>query len=136
MTTSEKKPFVNVLLDSYLDSNVYRDLLKTFAKESISLLEYGNLSISNMSSALVNQVQFSESEISPFHKHDIDCDTALATAVRTQSAMRFNDIKIDFSALQSFLIESFAFNQAGTRPYPSAGALYPVEALVFYLKNV
>ena len=132
MDVIEKKPFVNALLDNYLDTSVYNDLLKTYAKETISLVEYGNLSITNMNSAILNLVQLTESEISPFHKYDIDCDDSEAIpALRMPSIAKFNEKKIDFSLLKRLLVQSFSPSNSGNRPYPSAGALYPIEPFVF-----
>jgi SagB-type dehydrogenase family enzyme len=135
MDATEKKPFINALLDNYLDSRVYHDVLKTYSKETITFIDYGNLSITNMSSDLINQVQFTETEISPFHKHDIDCEDHIPTeTMRMPSLAVFDDKKIDFADLRRLLIRSFSPNQ-GTRPYPSAGGLYCVEPLVFLFQE-
>lgn len=126
------KIFVNALLDSYLDSNVHQDVVKMHAKESITLLNYANINISNINNAIVEQIQFSEAEISPFHLHDIKCDHAdNHTHSRQPSLNRFSTKKIDFIELQKLLIHSFASDKNGRRPYPSAGGIYPVEPLVF-----
>lgn len=135
MNVSEKKPFINALVDHYLDQSVYHDILKTYAKETISFMDYGNLSITNMSSVLLNQVQFTETEISPFHKHDIDCENTQPTQTRRKPSVAvFNDKKIDFSDVQSILVNSFSPND-DTRPYPSAGGLYCIEPLVFLFQE-
>jgi SagB-type dehydrogenase family enzyme len=135
MDATAKKPFINAQLDSYLDQNVYLEILKTYARETISFIDYGNLSITNMSSLLLNQVQFTETEISPFHKYDIDCKNDVpTTARRMPSTSKFNDKKIDFSDIQRLLISSFSPNE-DTRPYPSAGGLYCVEPLIFLFKK-
>ena len=60
MEEVDKKPFINAILDHYIDPIVYQDILKSYAKETISFLGYGNLSITNMSSTLLNQVQFTD----------------------------------------------------------------------------
>lgn len=136
MDVVEKKPFINALLDSYLDSRVYHDILKTYAKETIAFMEYGNLSITNMSSTLTNQIQFTEAEMSPFHKHDIECENTSSTLISRQPSVGvFNDKKIDFLAIQHLLIQCFSPSETGTRPYPSAGGLYPIEPLVFLFKE-
>ena len=132
MELSQKKTFVNTLLDSHLDSNVYNDILKTYAKETISLIKYGNLNITNVNTAIVNQIQMTESELSPFHKHDIDCDLHFQYEdARKPSLSVFNQKKIDFFTLKRFLVESFSPSENNSRPYPSAGGIYPVEPLVF-----
>ena len=135
MNVSEKKPFINALLDNYLDQSVYHDILKTYAKETISFMDYGNLSITNMSSELLKQVQFTETEISPFHKHDIDCEGPQQKNMkRMPSVAVFNDKTIDFSDIKRLLVDSFSPNEE-TRPYPSAGGLYCIEPLVFLFQE-
>ena len=135
MEEVEKKPFINAILDNYIDQIVYQDILKSYAKETISFLSYGNLSITNMSSTLLNQVQFTETEISPFHKHDIDCEKFVpAKKNRKPSIALFDEKKLDFPIIQQLLVNSFSDNE-GTRPYPSAGALYCVEPLVFLFEE-
>ena len=43
--------------------------------------------------------------------------------------------KINFAVLQSWLINTFSPDEAGRRPYPSAGGLYPVEPLIFLFEE-
>lgn len=69
-----KKPFISSLVEGCIDSTVQNDLLKTYAKECISFIEYGNLSITNVDPQIINRVEFTECEISPFHPHDIECN--------------------------------------------------------------
>ena len=135
MDVTDKKPFINALLDNYLDMNVYRDILKSNAKETISLMSFGNLSITNMSTTLLQQVQFTETEILPFHQHDIDCaDFTPTQEPRQPSVAVYNEKPLDFKTLQQLLINAFADHE-GRRPYPSAGALYCVEPLVFLFEE-
>ena len=47
------------------------------------------------------------------------------------SIAKFNEKKIDFSLLKRLLVQSFSPSNSGNRPYPSAGALYPIEPFVF-----
>jgi SagB-type dehydrogenase family enzyme len=76
-----------------------------------------------------------ETEISPFHKDDIDCSTITTTQEpRLSSLAIFNDQPLDFSQVQQLLVNAFAEHQ-GTRPYPSAGGLYCVEPLVFLFEE-
>lgn len=135
MNIPEKKTFINALLDNYLDQSVYHDILKTYAKETISFMDYGNLSITNISTALLKQVQFTETEISPFHKHDIDCKSSQPTTTkRMPSVAVFNDKKIVFEDIKRLLVDSFSPNDE-TRPYPSAGGLYCIEPLIFLFQE-
>lgn len=136
MTTEAKAPFINGLVEGSIDAQVYQDVRKTFARETISFLKHGNLSITNTNPKLISRVQFTECEISPFHKHDIDCSNVSVSGFdRKASNTRFADKKIDFSQIQSLLVNSFSPNESGSRPYPSAGGLYPVEPLVFLFND-
>ncbi|MDI9817798.1 MULTISPECIES: SagB/ThcOx family dehydrogenase [unclassified Legionella] len=131
MEEQTSKTFINSILDSHIDSDVHQDILKNHAKESITLLNFGNINISNVNSKIIQQVEFSETEISPFHKNDIDCTAAVDSVCRKPSTYTFNQQKISFPDLQALLIRSFSPGENGRRHYPSAGGLYPVEPLVF-----
>jgi SagB-type dehydrogenase family enzyme len=127
-----KKPFISSLVEGCVDSAVQQDLLKSFAKESITFLEFGNLSITNVNPLVINRVEFTECEISPFHTHDINCTADKnSDFVRASSFSHFAPTPIDFSILQNFLIHTFSPDQKGHRPYPSAGGLYPLEPIIF-----
>ncbi|CAM2961953.1 SagB/ThcOx family dehydrogenase [Legionella worsleiensis] len=133
MQTKEKnKSFISCNVDSYLDSTVYNDVLKTYAKECITLLDYGFVAISSLENSIIEPVQFTECEISPFHLHDIPCDsTSEPSFKRAKSSFVFTQKKIKCTELQSWLINTFSPDDEGRRPYPSAGGLYPVEPLIF-----
>lgn len=131
-----KSIFINGLIEGSLDSQVYQDVRRTFARETISFLKHGNLSITNINPKLINRVQFTECEISPFHSHDIDCSSMENTSFqRKASTPRFSNQKIDFALLQQLLVNCFSPNEFNKRPYPSAGGLYPVEPLVFLFQE-
>ncbi len=132
MAKGSNTTFISGLVESSVDAQVYQDIRKTFARETISILKHGNLSITNTHPRLINRVQFTECEMSPFHKHDIDCsDLPPIDFVRKPSCSKFTSKKIDFKQIQHLLINAFSLTESGTRPYPSAGGLYPVEPLVF-----
>ena len=132
MTTGKKTTFVNGLVDASVDAQVYQDIRKTFARETISFIKHGNLSITTNNPRLISRVQFTECEISPFHKHDIDCSQIEPSDFsRKASTPEFTNRAIDFTTIQELLVNSFAQEPSGRRPYPSAGGLYPVEPLVF-----
>lgn len=128
-----KSTFINSLVEGSVDAQVYQDIRKTFARETISFIKYGNLSITNTSPKLISRVQFTECEISPFHKHDIDCSQVENTDEERQASIfKFSNKNIEFPSIQSMLVRSFSANTTqGKRPYPSAGGLYPIEPLVF-----
>lgn len=131
-----KKPFINGLVESCIDPQVYQDVRRTFARESISILNHGNISITDTNPKLIARVQFTECEISPFHKHDIDCnDINEAEFKRLSSTSKFSTEKMAFKDIQNLLVNSFSPSKNGSRPYPSAGGLYPVEPLVFLFND-
>lgn len=131
-----KTTFTTGLVEASLDAQVYQDIRRTFARETISFIKRGNLSITNTNPALITRVQFTECEISPFHHHDIDCSHIETSSFeRNASLPKFIDKKIDFSAIQSLLVNTFSPCESGSRPYPSAGGLYPVEPLVFLFED-
>lgn len=129
---NKEKTFISSNVENYVDTKVYQDVVKSYAKECVSLLDYGFAAISSVEEAAIERVQFTECEISPFHKNDIECmDVGEKRFHRQASSSRFSGEKVDFSQLQSFLIQTFSPDEKGRRAYPSAGGLYPVEPLVF-----
>ena len=77
----------------------------------------------------LRSLEKSDFEISPFHDQDIACLPNMdAYLCRQRSANSFNKQLIPFTTLKNILHHSFAAKN-GHRPYPSAGALYPVEVL-------
>lgn len=132
MIKNSNTTFISSLVEGYIDPKVYQDVQQTYARETISLLKYGNISITDTNTDAITRVQFTECEISPFHKHDIDCsETEVSCFNRLASKRKFQDKKIQFELIQKFLISAFSPDESGHRPYPSAGGLYPVEPLVF-----
>lgn len=127
-----KDPFISGLVEGHVDVKVYQDIIKTHAKESISFLDYGNLSITNIDQRVISRVQFTECEISPFHHHDIECkEHQTSFFSRMASTPQFAAKRIAFSDIENLLINAFSPHEDNRRPYPSAGGLYPVEPLVF-----
>jgi len=133
MTTKINTTFINSLVEGSIDAQVYQDIRRTFARETISFIKHGNLSITNTNPKLISRVQFTECEISPFHKHDIDCNHIQNEDIERQaSTFKFIDKKMDLTTIQNLLVSSFSPKSADAkRPYPSAGGLYPIEPLVF-----
>ena len=54
---------------------------------------------------------------------------------RKPSLRQFSKKLLDFSDINTLLINSFSPNDEGHRPYPSAGALYPIEPILFLFKE-
>lgn len=130
---SIKNHYINgASLNSHIDTDVHQDILKTHARETICLLPFGNVAKANIPSAVIKEVENTEYEISPFHKYDIDCSEPKTTSFyRAPSLSKFSERSMDFSVLKQVLVNSFAADESRRRPYPSGGALYPVEPLVF-----
>lgn len=136
MSKPTNSVFTNGLIEGSMDAQVYQDIRKTYARETISFIKHGNLSITNVSPKLISRVQFTEAEISPFHKHDIDCSHLQPNEfIRKTSTPKFSNKNIELSTIQQVLVNSFSPGDSGSRPYPSAGGLYPVEPLVFIFKD-
>lgn len=127
----DKKPFISALVEGQLDTGVYQDVLRTYAKETIAMPAYGNLSIASINASHIARVEYTETEISPFHFHQISCQSVRSENKRKASLAKFRARKISLEAIQSLLVNCFSPNETGHRPYPSAGGLYPVEPLVF-----
>ena len=128
--------FISCNVENYIDTKVYNDVLKSYAKECISLLDYGFVSISAVENNIIEKIQFTECEISPFHKHDIPCHSNEPRSfTRQRSTPEFTHKKINFADLQSWLVNTFSPDETGRRAYPSAGGLYPIEPLIFLFEE-
>lgn len=90
MIADKKSVFINGLVESSVDPQVYQDVRKTFARETISFIKHGNLSITDTNSKLISRVQFTECEISPFHKHDIDCSQIAGSGFKRKESTRIS----------------------------------------------
>lgn len=133
MANVQKKPFINSLVEGSVDAAVYQAVLKTFARETITFLDYGNIGITQVNPKIISRVEFTETEISPFRKFEIDCskEEPEEDCIRQASCQKFAAEKAEFRDVRQFLVNSFSPDPAGHRPYPSAGGLYPVEPLIF-----
>lgn len=136
MDVKEDNYISNSVFSSHIDNDVYQDIVKTFSKETICLFPLGNLAKANVQANVIKKVENTEYEISPFHKHDIDCNQTKTTSFfRKPSLSQFSNKRMDFEVLKQFLVNSYAVDETGRRPYPSGGALYPVEPLVFIFED-
>lgn len=119
-------------VESHVDSKVYEGILKTHAKEAIALIDFGLASVTTTENEAIERVQFTECDISPFHKNDITCETSKPFPFkRKESTNRFANQSLAFKELSTLLIHTFSPDETGRRSYPSAGGLYPIEPLVF-----
>jgi SagB-type dehydrogenase family enzyme len=128
-------------------NTVGRNLKSMAANLSVELLDdvmhfhsKGNLVIDNkfkhkviphtLSLEQLQELERSDYEISPFHDAVIACDAGYEITLRRQrSAMYLETEKVNFTRLQNLLSAAFAMRKDGSRPYPSGGALYPVEVI-------
>jgi SagB-type dehydrogenase family enzyme len=132
---NKENNFISGLVENYLDNRVYNDVLQTHAKESICLPDFGHVAINAIDNDILARVQFTESELSPFHHRDIECKSDDDSWVRQASHNQFSSKKIDFEDVKKWLVDTFSPDNKGRRPYPSAGGLYPAEPLVFLFKE-
>jgi SagB-type dehydrogenase family enzyme len=78
----------------------------------------------------------SDYEISPFHSDAIVCESEMTIPLRRQrSANYFEETPVDFSQLKILLNNAFSMRGDGSRPYPSGGALFPVEVICFIFND-
>ncbi|MFO1257569.1 MAG: SagB/ThcOx family dehydrogenase [Gammaproteobacteria bacterium] len=132
MNVFQRTHFITGDVESGIDSKVYESILKTHAKEAITLLDIGLVSVTNTENEMIERVQFTECDILPFHQGDLECTAeGAADFERLASVNAFEPRSISFSDVSKFLIHAFSPDKTGRRPYPSAGGLYPVEPLVF-----
>jgi SagB-type dehydrogenase family enzyme len=83
--------------------------------------------------SLVTDIQYSDTEITPFHKRNLPCNEKFNSSIRRKgtSPSFSSEIKIDMKDVEHILVNSFKADSNLHRPYPSAGAIYPVEVLCF-----
>lgn len=78
----------------------------------------------------LQSLERSDFEISPFHDEAVRCDSNSENTIRRQrSAKIFGETTIEFSTIKQLLHHSFGMRADCSRPYPSGGALYPVEVI-------
>lgn len=77
----------------------------------------------------LQQLERNDLEILPFHDQNISCELSYISNIRRyRSADKFINKKVELSAIKKLLQNAFAVRE-GSRPYPSGGALYPVEVI-------
>lgn len=126
-------------LKASIDPDVYRDILKTHAKEVVTFIPFGNMCLSPVNPQTIASIASLEStfpSLDNTKKTVISCDSsARVLNGREPSLRQFSKKMLDFSVINTLLIHSFSPNHLGTRPYPSAGALYPIEPMLFIFKE-
>ena len=138
MTTEKALLDATISLKTSIDPDVYNDILKTHAKEALTFIPFGNMCLSHVSPKTIASIAALESTFpsSDQEKTVISCSSSkLVLNERKPSLRQFSKKMLDFSDICTLLINSFSPNHLGNRPYPSAGALYPIEPILFIFKE-
>lgn len=121
---------------SLCDKKDLQEVLNFHCQTNFQFLDYPGIQITNnLSQSILEDLEFSEQMISPFCGDSISCKASDIKIRRKASANSFANQKIPFETLESLLCNSFSCSEDGRRPYPSAGALYPVDILVAILAS-
>ena len=135
MTKEKSLLDATLSLKASIDPDVYNDILKTHAKEALTFIPFGNMCLSRVNPKMIALIAALQSS---FPSEENNTKIAVACVPPTQvlcerkpSLRQFSKKTLDFSVIKTLLISSFSPNALGHRPYPSAGALYPIEAIVF-----
>jgi len=120
-------------LSSNMDYEMIDDVLNFHNKSNILIDKkfYSCIAPYALSYDQLKSLERSDYEISPFYSDNIECNSSENNSIRrNHTAVSFAHQKISFSSLTKLLNQSFS-DDNGHRPYPSAGALYPVEVLCY-----
>ncbi len=119
-------------IHSNIDIEIMDDVLHFHNKGNIFIDDkfYNRLVPHTLSVDQLHSLEKSDYEIVPFHDDEIQCGSDYKFDIkRNRSALLFNERKIYFEKIKALLTNSFSSKQDGSRPYPSGGALYPVEII-------
>jgi SagB-type dehydrogenase family enzyme len=117
-----------------MTQEVYDDILRTHAKQSLAIMPFGNFYMSYANETTIAEVIADETTLAPNDNPlIIPCHSATTTPLsdRKPSLRKFSEQKLPFDLIQSILIQSFSLNRFGHRPYPSAGGVYSIEPVIF-----
>lgn len=121
------------LADTELLDNVHTFHQKTKFLLDNRMPNYGKFSIGLPELAAL---EYTDNEISPFFHQSINIASQHKVNFKRKGSHDFfSTEKLSFAHLQSLLCESFSANETGKRPYPSAGALYPVETIAIMMEE-
>ena len=119
-------------IHSSLSMELIDEIMEFHSKGNICLDNHfaSQIQPHGLSLSQLKSLERSDFEISPFYAESIVCDTQMSTEIaRSPSATVFSQCKLPFSDIQKILKNSFAVRSDSSRPYPSGGALYPVEVI-------
>ena len=138
VTIQKHLPDATAILKKVTDPDVYHDILKTHAKEALTFIPFGNMCLSPVNAKTIASIAALETTLPSMehHKTVLSCESEkIILDKRNPSVRQFSKKMLDFSVIDSLLINSFSPDYSGTRPYPSAGALYPIEPLLFLFEE-
>ena len=124
-------------LSSLMNDEILDDI-NSFHHKSAYLLDqrfshYGQFP---MPKEALSQFEYTDNEISPFFYESVPLKAhADLNQRRSGSQLFFKDQKLPFQDFETLLCESFAANEEKKRPYPSGGALYPVEVFAVVMSE-
>lgn len=126
-------------LKELIDPCVYRDILKTHAKEALTFLPFGHLCLSPVNAKDIAAIKAFNVSLLPFENDTptvVPCEyPEEMLCERAPSLRHFSKKQLDFSLVKRLLIASFSPHSSGSRPYPSAGGLYSIEPIVFLFEE-
>ena len=138
MTTEKSLLDATISLKASIDPEVYNEVLKTHAKEALTFIPFGNMCLNHVNSKTIASIKAIESTFPSYAKKKtvISCvSSKVVLNERKPSLRQFSKKMLNFSDMNTILINSFSPNYLGNRPYPSAGALYPIEPILFIFKE-
>ncbi len=138
MTTETMRPDATSLLKTAIDPAVYNDILKTHAKEALTFIPFGNMCLSPVNPKTIASIAAFEPTFPSEGNTTIELSSASSCGglnERKSSLRQFSQKMLDFADMSTLLINSFSPNHLGHRPYPSAGALYPIEPILLIFKE-
>jgi SagB-type dehydrogenase family enzyme len=118
------------------DTALLDDVIRFHARGRVPSHEriFGTTIYPGYDPATVNQYEFGEYEFSPVAPENIPLapPAQMPPALRRRGSVRsFSDRPVPFRVLSSLIDAAVcARDEAGHRPYPSGGGLYPIEAFI------
>ena len=132
-------PDATISLKASIDADVYNDILKAHAKEVLTFIPFGNMCLSPVNPKTIESIAALQSTLSSLDntkKTVIPSESSEEVLNGREPSLRqFSTKTLDFSVINTLLINSFSPNHLGNRPYPSAGGLYPIEPILFLFKE-
>lgn len=124
-----------VEIGRFTDQETYDHVIEFHSRSNYSLLSgiTPRCYLSNAPDKVLSEMVESELSIWLGIKPLAELTSARTSTLRDQSAEFFDDTQtLEFSVIDQLLIDSFSArgSESRKRPYPSGGALYPIEVFV------